>query len=313
MAEATVSNSDFSERAVAQCPQARAFERAERGERAKIGLAAVVAAGRRELPPIWSLIAIALICGTGGMAIYFIHATTPVNASRTAYSNYSGPRELPAKSGQLSGKMPVGKTATAAQVSVWPAHGSDAEGLPVAPRRMAASPSSDTPGAVSAAKPDSRVVSALQRVESKIAIEWSKPKTDGSGSGKSLATQVGNKPAVTDAAKTNIDSSKGARVTALAATKPIGDDGPKFPPQSSTTNAPLAPAATQATVVVAIGTSARGSSGASNLRSAQDGQCADASFLGRLVCDERVRIRYCRDRWDAHPDCVTAKPTNNQQ
>jgi hypothetical protein len=39
------------------------------------------------------------------------------------------------------------------------------------------------------------------------------------------------------------------------------------------------------------------------LKALQQAQCADAEFLGRFVCNERVRLRFCRDRWNEHEDC----------
>jgi len=42
-------------------------------------------------------------------------------------------------------------------------------------------------------------------------------------------------------------------------------------------------------------------------------QCGGQSLLARVVCNERVRLRFCRDRWNDHPDCEAAKPPNQVQ
>lgn len=47
---------------------------------------------------------------------------------------------------------------------------------------------------------------------------------------------------------------------------------------------------------------------APRLAAQQQAQCADTSYLSRLVCDERVRLRFCRDRWNEHPDCMVEPP-----
>jgi hypothetical protein len=50
---------------------------------------------------------------------------------------------------------------------------------------------------------------------------------------------------------------------------------------------------------------------AQRLAAQQQSQCAGTEYLARLVCEERVRLRFCRDRWDEHPDCmVDNRPVN---
>jgi hypothetical protein len=38
-------------------------------------------------------------------------------------------------------------------------------------------------------------------------------------------------------------------------------------------------------------------------------RCADSEFLMKLICDERVRLRFCQSRWNAHPDCIVEART----
>lgn len=44
------------------------------------------------------------------------------------------------------------------------------------------------------------------------------------------------------------------------------------------------------------------------LASLQRAQCGDQALLARIVCNERVRLRFCRGRWNAHPDCEVSIP-----
>ncbi|MCL4182875.1 MAG: hypothetical protein KJ011_05450 [Burkholderiaceae bacterium] len=53
--------------------------------------------------------------------------------------------------------------------------------------------------------------------------------------------------------------------------------------------------------------------GEERLAALQQAQCAGATMLGRVVCNERVRLRYCRERWNAHPDCIVAAPSDPVQ
>jgi hypothetical protein len=47
------------------------------------------------------------------------------------------------------------------------------------------------------------------------------------------------------------------------------------------------------------------------LAEAQQAGCADEGLISRLICNERVRLRFCRDRWNAHPDCMVEAPRND--
>lgn len=46
------------------------------------------------------------------------------------------------------------------------------------------------------------------------------------------------------------------------------------------------------------------------LAAIQQSLCGDQTLLARIVCNERVRLRYCRDRWNEHPDCEAISPPN---
>ncbi len=40
-------------------------------------------------------------------------------------------------------------------------------------------------------------------------------------------------------------------------------------------------------------------------------QCAGEGFLTRFVCHERVRLAYCENRWNRHPDCMVDSNATN--
>ena len=68
-----------------------------------------------------------------------------------------------------------------------------------------------------------------------------------------------------------------------------------------------APAPTPAAVAVAAAPVARSDE---RLAAIQQSMCGDQTLLARIVCNERVRLRYCRDRWNEHPDCAASAPPN---
>lgn len=46
------------------------------------------------------------------------------------------------------------------------------------------------------------------------------------------------------------------------------------------------------------------------LAAVQQAQCGSEALLARFVCNERVRLRFCRNRWNAHPDCEVGPSLN---
>jgi hypothetical protein len=46
------------------------------------------------------------------------------------------------------------------------------------------------------------------------------------------------------------------------------------------------------------------------LAAVQQAQCGSEALLARFVCNERVRLRFCRNRWNAHPDCEVGPAMN---
>jgi hypothetical protein len=39
------------------------------------------------------------------------------------------------------------------------------------------------------------------------------------------------------------------------------------------------------------------------LKDRQSSECSNSAFLGKLLCEERSRVKFCSNRWNAHPDC----------
>jgi len=50
---------------------------------------------------------------------------------------------------------------------------------------------------------------------------------------------------------------------------------------------------------------------AGSLASAQQAQCANEGFLTRFMCQERVRLAYCENLWNKHPDCMLENNATN--
>jgi hypothetical protein len=45
------------------------------------------------------------------------------------------------------------------------------------------------------------------------------------------------------------------------------------------------------------------SSAPSRLKEKQATECSNNAFLGKVLCEERSRVSFCSNRWNAHPDC----------
>jgi hypothetical protein len=39
------------------------------------------------------------------------------------------------------------------------------------------------------------------------------------------------------------------------------------------------------------------------LQTLQSNECANSAFLGKVFCEERSRVNFCKNRWNEHPDC----------
>lgn len=47
------------------------------------------------------------------------------------------------------------------------------------------------------------------------------------------------------------------------------------------------------------------------LETVQDRECASLGFFARMSCNERIRNRFCANRWGQHPDCVRTETASN--
>lgn len=76
-------------------------------------------------------------------------------------------------------------------------------------------------------------------------------------------------------------------------------------PPRGTAPAPLRPAPEPAGTVAVPAARA-----GDRLAAVQQAQCGSEALLARFVCNERVRLRFCRNRWNAHPDCEVGPSLN---
>jgi hypothetical protein len=76
------------------------------------------------------------------------------------------------------------------------------------------------------------------------------------------------------------------------------NDGRTQPNDSmlSEQNEPARPLATAPTQVSQSTTPSR-------LKDKQSSECSNSAFLGKVLCEERSRVNFCSNRWNAHPDC----------
>ncbi len=65
---------------------------------------------------------------------------------------------------------------------------------------------------------------------------------------------------------------------------------------SSTQNEPTSTSATAATQIAVAQSPTR-------LKDRQSNECSNSAFLGKVLCEERSRVNFCSNRWNAHPDC----------
>jgi len=61
-------------------------------------------------------------------------------------------------------------------------------------------------------------------------------------------------------------------------------------------------------VAAVVSPAAAARAGNRNLHATMVGECIDTAFLNRLICEQRVRLGYCRERWNQHADCMVDPP-----
>lgn len=264
----------------------------------------------------WALLATILLSTAGGLAIYFIHSTTPATGASQQMANRDAskgrvagavtrpmagtPGTSAAPKGDSAGSTPLAaQSATLASPSISGQRpGSDQTQPQSAPREA------DRPGAaasVIAGAPATAPMSGtnLPRAAPEGSLQWSKSSGTATPATAAAPGSTGRNP------------SEGAGVFPPTVVNPSKGGSPSNPQAngpavSGTTAAPRPSEAATAPATSAQTPSVRPSPNASvgSLKDSQEKQCADSNFLSRLVCDERVRLRYCRDRWNEHPDCM---------
>lgn len=85
-----------------------------------------------------------------------------------------------------------------------------------------------------------------------------------------------------------------APASAEPARPPVATSAERSAPAPSAASTPAAPAARAGDRLAAV----------------QQAQCGSEALLARFVCNERVRLRFCRNRWNAHPDCEVGPSLN---
>lgn len=290
----------------------------------------------------WALLATIVLSTAGGMAIYFIHSTTPTTGSGMQAGSRDSSRTRLTGTVTRPSASPAGNPGSAIGGGSQEAQGStqslSSAASPGAAQRPGQEHSQPQPpqraaergtnaGEIAGAPPPTTApgATAMPRTAPEASIQWSKDRTQGTGAGTSsqanspgsasvvAGTQATSKGAPSSAAKgtpgrpstegtgsfppTAIDSGKGGRPANQQAGASTGGAG------NAGSMASTASPAAQVPVQVA---SARPSAAAPfpKLKEAQEKQCAETNFFSRLVCDERVRLRYCRDLWNEHPDCM---------
>lgn len=297
----------------------------------------------------WALLATIALSTAGGMAIYFIHSTTPTtgsglqsgtrdtskarvvgNVARPPAGAAGNPGQAPADSA-LTGQSPTQPLSSAASPGTPLRAGLEPNQPQPLQRGVERAPNAaDAGGKPSTVTSTGPATAALPRTAPEASIQWSKDKPAAAGT-----SNPGNSPAAGNANASGLTSTKAAAptttpgMTGRATAEGMGS----FPPtavdsgrggsagqqagtssrgtgaasgsdgtSAARTNNTTAAAPPNAVQVASARPSA--ASPAPKLKDAQEKQCAESNFFSRLVCDERVRLRYCRDRWNEHPDCM---------
>ncbi len=275
----------------------------------------------------WALLATLVISAIGGFAIYLIHGSTPPSpGSVTVNGKELYKAKSPPASNPAATKVDANPGSITPSVAGLPTLSS--RGSQVSPSQSSqAVPSNPVTGAggstavatvgsgASVAKPSLNFPvpgSAVDKrpaenpplnppasADSNSSLKWSKDEA------QRKKSPADGKPAVANQ-NSDIDT---ARSFPPRSVNPVNPTSPATDPNTVTSSQkPQAPNTSATAPVAQKGNPSPAAtptgSALGRLRAAQDGQCADSNFFSRLVCDERVRLRFCRDRWNEHPDCT---------
>jgi hypothetical protein len=248
------------------------------------------------------------ILAAGGLAISYLHSTTiPTSPKLVEIATDKNGKTNNRASGVVA--PAVGQQTNQANdmvmteevISVTKPMGQDINQVDSAKQNAQLIKSANSQQEIStASKPPVFVMSASEPIlakpeAGKIAASVKKPDPTPTIIQKQAAVELApksNKPTATKSDIKNATYPVLVPVPLRSGDSRTGFDGP----QSSTINEPppaIAAAPTQATA----------SSSPSRLKEKQAGECSNSAFLGKVLCEERSRVSFCSNRWNAHPDC----------
>ncbi len=102
----------------------------------------------------------------------------------------------------------------------------------------------------------------------------------------------------------------GARARASAGGRTTDDRSNRGAQPEGGIDRPAAPAGAGVAKTLAAGPAGAAVAAApQRLEPLVQAECADSQFLGKLICRERVRLRFCQGRWNSHLDCMVEERT----
>ncbi len=167
---------------------------------------------------------------------------------------------------------------------------------------------SSAPAAVSAREPSGRPATAQDRTAA------SPRQTGGETSAPVLSQTPGAAAPKTAQGGADAPEDGGTRATEGGGTQTVEGSGARVQSPTKAEDArpatqpagrkPSATADTARSAPPSAKPTPRGkTSGPSTLAQAQASDCSQEGLISGFICKERVRLRFCRDRWNVHPDC----------
>lgn len=289
-------------------------------------------------------LSILVICFAGAAALYVVHRTMPPTPELLGMSERSagaGPAR-PAGTNQTAGRVGVSAPTTRPPLL-------DADGRPIAvapdpgrPTRVAGDVqvTQAPPGGRGESQASLPTGSTTTAIGSRVASGWASGAAQPASG--TIAAPGGGAIDLVRGERRVPDAHAGGRrerdaIADASGAMASGHPGsPKFPPQRQVERAAESATARRADATAPSGGSSatqRGGPSASvaladvarptvpppiptgishaRLEQAQNEECGGAGVFSRMVCNERVRLRYCRGRWNEHPDCVAQQTVVN--
>lgn len=265
------------------------------------------------LPRQWRLAAASsvLLCVVAAAVLYLIHLTTPSplpglsrkppagsDAAAVFARRAAGPVASPGPVVQAaSDREPAANEtspgADAAEASVVPAVRAPAVQVPTAQ--------------APARRPSARATSAQSAAPSLAAAR--RPRL--AGAPVHRATLAGNR-APSDIRPTRAGRDRPPlRAARVVVSRPLAAATKTPQPTADVGITPVADSSAEMTrglVTAALAPPSTARAPQRSLHAAMVGECVDTAFLNRFICEQRVRLGYCRDRWNQHADCMVDPP-----